>query len=463
MLHRASRYTLALALLALPAAASAQAFGLNEIGSCAIARGFATTSSPCDDASSIYWNPGAMPKSRGISFYGGVASIKIDGDFVQDTTHRRYDATVPTAYVPHVFVNWRGDGKMALGLGVYVPYGLTSQWPDTFPGRFASLKTSLQTVYVQPNLSYQISDNWSIGGGPVWGHSSVELIQGVDLSSTPTSAGGPTFGQLGFAKGTEFARASLKGSATAFGFDVGVHGRLNRDWEMGARFLSQVTFNYSDADATFSQVNTGLILAAANPLGAPAGTPLDAVLAGQFASGGALVAQKVQTEIQHPAQLQVGFGYTGFQNTTLSADYAYVGWKSFSALPVNFLGAASASSKILTENYNNTSSIRLGAEHRLVNGAALRAGFSANASAAPPETVTPLLPEQNRELAMLGFGLPFGRFGIDGAYSHIFTNGARGRIDERTTGMTTAQALALNSGVYSLSANVFSLSLKANF
>ena len=61
-LHRATRFALALGMLGLPAIARAQAFGLNEIGSCALARGFATTSAPCDDASSIYWNPGAMPR-----------------------------------------------------------------------------------------------------------------------------------------------------------------------------------------------------------------------------------------------------------------------------------------------------------------------------------------------------------------------------------------------------------------
>jgi len=56
-----------------------------------------------------------------------------------------------------------------------------------------------------------------------------------------------------------------------------------------------------------------------------------------------------------------------------------------------------------------------------------------------------------------------GRFGLDAAYAHIFTSGRRGRIDERATGSTSAQALALNSGFYTLSANIFSLSLKANF
>ena len=43
--------------LVVPVALSAQAFGLNEIGSCAVARGFATTASPCRDASTIFWNP----------------------------------------------------------------------------------------------------------------------------------------------------------------------------------------------------------------------------------------------------------------------------------------------------------------------------------------------------------------------------------------------------------------------
>jgi long-subunit fatty acid transport protein len=65
---------------------------------------------------------------------------------------------------------------------------------------------------------------------------------------------------------------------------------------------------------------------------------------------------------------------------------------------------------------------------------------------------------------MLGVGIPvMGRLTVDGAYAHIFTHGRRGRIDERATGSTDAQALALNSGFYSLSANIFSLSLKTSF
>jgi long-chain fatty acid transport protein len=464
--HRVSRYTLALAVLGLPAAAGAQAFGLNEIGSCALARGFATTSSPCDDASSIYWNPGALPSKRGFSLYGGAAVIKIDGSFTQDSTFREDEADAPTAVVPHLFLNYRGAGRLAYGIGAYVPYGLTSQWKDDFAGRFSARKASLQTIYVQPNVAFQLNDNWSVGGGPIFGHSTVELVQAVDLSSQQAAVVAGriiTFGELGIPKRTEFARARLKGSATAFGVTLGIHGKLTPNWEMGARFLSQLSFDYDDADATFEQRPTGLTLAAGNPI-VPGGVslPVDQVVAGSFAAGQALAAQKVKTQIRHPAQAQLGFGYTGFERTTLSLDYSYVGWKSFATLPVEFAGGAT--DKVLVEEYNNTSGIRFGAEHRLLNGAALRAGLAAAASAAPDQTVTPLLPEMDRGYGMIGGGLPImGGLTLDAAYAHIFTSGRRGRIDERADGSSTAQALALNSGFYTLSANIVSLSLKASF
>ena len=468
-LTRTSRYILALALLGLPAAAGAQAFGLNEIGSCALSRAFAATSAPCDDASSIYWNPGVLPKTPGLSFYGGVAIIGINGDFTRDTSFTRFEADVPTAYVPHIFVDYRGAGKLAYGLGVYVPYGLTSQWGDDFPGRFVAKKASLKTIYVQPNIAFQLTDNWSIGGGPIYGHSSVELVQAVDISDK-TAALSPTgqpitFGQLGIPKYTEFARAKLEGSASAWGVTVGLHGKLSPTWEMGLRFLSQLSFKYDDADATFEPRPTGIILAANNPLGAPANTPLDALLLPQFS--GALGPQKVSTVIRHPAQIQAGFAYTGWERTTASLDYAYVGWKSFNQLPVTFTGstpATTAPSKVLIEDYGNTSSIRFGIEHLMTNGFALRGGLAAAAAAAPDETVTPLLPEMDRGYATLGAGIPvMGRFKLDAAYMHIFTSGRRGRIDERSSTSTSAQALALNSGFFTLNANILSLSLKAAF
>src|SRR5258708_16235967 len=217
-LHRASRYALSFAaLLGAPYGAHGQAFGLNEIGSCALARGFAVTSAPCADPSSIYWNPGAMPAAQGLSFLGGGAFIKIDGDFTRDTSFRVYKADVPTSFVPHVFLNYPA-GDLAYGIGLYVPYGLTSQCGDDFPGRFAAKKASLHTIYVQPNISYQINPDWSIGGGPVIAHSPIDPVHAIDLSGQlPVPAAGLTFGNLRSPKYTESARPTPQGTATGYG------------------------------------------------------------------------------------------------------------------------------------------------------------------------------------------------------------------------------------------------------
>lgn len=462
-LYRVTRLVLGAAALSVPCTLSAQAFGLNEIGSCAVARGYAVTASPCRDASAIYWNPAATTSINGWSISAGAAVISIKGAFAQDTTGRKWDADVPTKIIPHAFLNYHSPtSKAAFGIGFYVPYGLTSQWTEDFPGRFSAQKAALATFYVQPNFAWQITPEWSIGGGPVIGHSTVELVQGLDLSGVPTGTG-VNFSALGIATGTEFGKVKLNGSAIAYGGQIAIAGKPSPEWSLGVRFLTPLEFKYDDADAVFTPVATNLVIGGDLSATIPRGTPVDALVAGQFTGNGALVNQKVSTKITHPAQVQGGIAYSGFKNWLLEGDYAWVGWKRFDVLPVTFAGPAKLSaSRLLLENYNNSSSVRLGAEYTIpTDGWKLRAGFAGVASAAPPETVTPLLPEQDRTYWTVGAGIPVSVFTLDASYAHIFTPGARGRIAERTSLTQTADQL--NTGVYSLSANVFSLTLKATF
>lgn len=358
-------------LMLAPTMGRGQGFGLNEIGSCAVARAYATTGVPCQDASVIFWSPAAAATLSSLSVYGGGAAIAVLGGFTADTTLTSYDADPPTAAAPHLFVNYGGrlgNHGASIGIGAYVPYGLTSQWGPDFPGRFEAQKAQLQTVYIQPNVAFEIVRGvLSVGGGPVIGYSTVELRQSLDFSTIPVPVlgvpPGTTFGDLGFAQGTEFGRTKLSGHATAYGFTVGAQLRPTPDLEIGARFLSALTFKYDNATATFTQVPTGLVLAGGNPLGLPAGTPVDSVIAPEFRSGGALVTQPVSTRIVHPLQVEAGVGYTGFRHTTLDVDYEYIGYQSFQNLPVTFGGPAAALSRVLLEDFHDSWSVRGSIEH----------------------------------------------------------------------------------------------------
>ncbi len=454
---RATRFGIAAAAaLVAPSFGHAQGFGLNEIGSCAVARAYAVTAGGCKDASTIYWNPGAATALSGWSIVVGAANIGVKGSFERDSSHAKYNSTIPDQTVPHLFINHHAAGsRVAWGLGVYIPYGLTSQWGDDFPGIFESKKASLATIYAQPNLAWRINDRWSIGGGPIVGRSSVELVQALDLS-TQSPQPGITFAQLGIAQRTQFGTARLKGDAMGYGAQVGVSGTFGSGWSFGARYLTHIWFNYDNADATFTQVATNLTLAAGNPLRANPGTPVDSLVASQFTSG-ALVPQKVKTSVDHPAQAQIGLAYSGIKDWNFEADYAWVGWHGFRELPVTF---AVAPSRVLIEDYNNSSALRLSAEYAWRNSLRLRGGFAGVASAAPPETVTPLLPEQDRQYYNGGLALPLGSsWTVDAGYAHIYTFGQRGRINERND--RSQLAAQLNSGVYHLSANIVSVTLKA--
>jgi long-chain fatty acid transport protein len=462
---------LMVAALVVPAAAAAQGFGLNEIGSCAVARGFAVTSVPCNDPSEIYWNPASTTGLQGWGLYVGAAAVQVNGGFNADSTGRSYPSDVPAKFPPHIFLNYTPRGaKWAVGIGSYVPYGLVSQWKPDFPGRFESQYASLLSDYIQPNFAYRIAPGWSIGGGPVFGISHVQLRQGIDLAAAPVPGGGGiTFGQLGIPTGTQFASADLKGTSTAWGFNVGIHGKVGADWQIGARYLSKLKFKYNDADVQFTQQLTNLVLAARNPFQLPAGTPIDALLTPQFSPGAPLSAgQHVNTEIDHPAQLQAGIGYTGFTNTTISVDYAWIDYSSFDRLAVDFVGPANDAnlSHTLIEDYKSSSSVRVGVEHAFAAGFRGRVGFDWIGSPAPDVTVTPLLPDMDRRNYTVGIGLPLGAsYTLDAAYLHVDTSGRRGRLVSRTVDAPSATATAeqLNSGFYTLNANVFSLSLKINF
>jgi long-chain fatty acid transport protein len=492
MTSRAGVLAAAAAGLLAPAAARAQGFGLNEIGTCAIARGAAVTSAPCADASSLFWNPGAVSSvPSGTSLYVGGSAIQVTGSFRADVTGRRYDGDVPLETPPFLGFTVHTRPRLVLGLAAYVPYGLTSQWTDDFPGRFSAQKAALQTIYIQPTAAYDlIPGRLSVGAGAVFGYSHLELRQALDLSTSPVPAAlatafglpaGSTFAAAGIQPGTEFGRVGVKGDAIGGGFHAGVQARLTRSVSFGARYLSKVGFKYRNAPAEFAvSPRAGETrFAANNPFQLPAGTSVGALVAQQFLPGATLgPGQSAGTDIDHPAQFQAGLAFTGFGRTTLSGDYALVRWSSFRDLPVRFTlpnGQPNAAvSRVLVEDYRDTHSARLGLEHRFGRllgfaadsagngGVALRLGATYAQGAAPAETVTPLLPDMDRYNFSGGLGIPLGRGAtLDLAYLRVETEGRRGRTGDRPERGVPFTLEQINNGFYSLNANVFSVSLRA--
>jgi long-chain fatty acid transport protein len=275
------------------------------------------------------------------------------------------------------------------------------------------------------------------------------------------------FGNLGIPYHTQFATGQLHASnATGFGGNFGVWVQPIPQIEIGARYLTRVKLDY-EGTATFEQVESGVILPPQNPLSIALGLdptqplPLDPLIAslGLFQPGAPLSEQTVTTSITMPDQFTIGVAWQVNPRWKVLADYQWVHWGLFQRIEADFEFAPDLS---LEENYSNTSAIRLGVDWMTSEMVSLRGGYLYHQGAAPAETVTPLLPEGDRNEFTVGAGFRFGEhWMLDLAYQFINQDKRRGRVREPFPG--DEPTVELNSGLYTFNAHLLAATIAVNF
>jgi long-chain fatty acid transport protein len=427
------------------------------------ARMGAGIASPCRDASAVYFSPAALavqPSAIGV----GVTLVRSGNSFTYDASDVRVERETTNTPVPYGFGSFRFGERFAAGIGVFAPYGLGLEWPLGFEGRYVGYDNALRGLYIQPTVAFQaIPNRLSVGAGVDFVRGRIEINQRSDLATValpnqPLPGQRLTFANLGIPYGTDFADVKLAGDGSGVTFHLGAHLRATEAVSLGIRYLHEAKVDL-DGTAEFRPVATGLRLAANNPLGAPAGTSVDNLVAGQFGTGGLLVNRGLASQITFPSQLVVGAALQATPALRLMADYQRTGWSSFDALQVNFQPVAGEPAQqdtlldqTLNLGYRDANTFRLGAEFGVLDQFVLRGGFRYNTAATP--TGTPLLPENERNYYSAGFGFaPGERFGLDLSYQYIQQADRRGRV----------RGAGPNVGLYTASGHTFGVTASYRF
>ena len=117
---------------------------------------------------------------------------------------------------------------------------------------------------------------------------------------------------------------------------------------------------------------------------------------------------------------------------------------------------------LLEEDYENTNGFRFGLDWMASEKINVRGGYLWHQGAAPDQTVTPLLPEGNRNEFTAGLGIRLGRsWMVDLAYQYIRQDKRRGRVRDAFPG--TSPTVALNSGLYTFNAHLLAATVAVNF
>jgi long-chain fatty acid transport protein len=233
---------------------------------------------------------------------------------------------------------------------------------------------------------------------------------------------------------TDIAQAELASDwGNGFGFNLGLLGKPSDNWSVGLAYRHKVKVDFSGT-GIFNQTATG-------------NSQLDTLVAATLPNG----QTPLTTEITFPGIFSGGLAYTT-DNWTFSGEVDWFQWSTFDQLDVVFSDRPDLSQTVV-EDYANSWQFRLGVERRLGQTWTVRGGYYRDQSPAPSESISPLLPDTDRNGFCLGGSWTNGKVRFDVASWYV-------RGSERSTEGTNRDRY---DGTYKASAITFGASFGYGF
>ncbi len=366
---------LAACLLLVPAASHGAGFALFEHGARAVALGGAFGAT-ADDPTAIYFNPAGIAFLQGTQVASGVYFITESSTFSGANPYpgQGYSVDMKSQifYPPHFYLTGELTPNLHWGFGAYAPFGLGTWWPDEYAGKYLSKRVDLKVFNLNPTLSYKLTENLAIAAGVDYFYSALDLTRSIGVINPYT--------QQAAEVGQVHLYTDYKGG---WGWNVGLLGKLDGGFSIGATYRSNVKVNYT-GKASFTQFPSGY-------------ADFDAIVASQVPFGSKVSAK---SSIKFPDEVRVALAWHG-QKWGVEGDVIRMGWSSFKDLPIDLTGHPLLS-EVRPEDYKDSNSYRLGVEYKASPSMAWQFGALYDKSPVPTISVSPLLPDADRKGASIG-------------------------------------------------------------
>ncbi|WP_192822722.1 OmpP1/FadL family transporter [Rufibacter sp. LB8] len=321
------------------------------------------------DQSSIFFNPGALAHLRQNGIQLGISALNAKIAYREPSPGIAQSYTDNPLSTPFQVYASFGQAESALrfGLGVYTPYGSSVNWGDSWQGRFGLNELTLQAIFVQPTVSYRISDKLGIGAGFVYALGGVNLQRSIPLDLANGQEGG----------------LELDGSASGIGFNLGVYFAPSEKISVGLNYRSRVDMKVDEGDVTFR-------------------IPSAAPVASNF------TATQFNAELPMPANITLGVGIKPTDKLTFAFDVQRVEWSAYKALTFEFNGNAGGqgvTSSTSARNYEDAFIFRGGVQYQASDLLTVRAGAYYDQSPVQDGYLTPETPDADSRGVSVGLTL----------------------------------------------------------
>jgi len=342
-------------------------------------------SAQADDPSALHYNAAGMTQLRGVEFLTGALLSGGTTTFTSPTgVSAKGDRDGSLAWPPptHLYLTAnlkdlgiRAFGDLTAGVGVTVPFGSVTRWPNDGPFRTATTFNTLPLLDIKPTVAYKLTDDLSIGlGADIYTFSGLFGEGHVERQSVWPGGGGLPAG----------AQVELFGADTAAGFNASLLYTALRNPDgkplanIGIVYRSQATLH----------------------------------LNGAFLANGAKVSDATATFVLPQVitgAIAIWPVRNGEREWKLEVDVDYVGWKSVRNLDVHLANGGTIPQPL---NWRSTYAVMIGTEHRWLTLAslpswevALRAGYTTQPTQMPDFGFDPGVPSADVHIVGTGLGL----------------------------------------------------------
>lgn len=409
----------------------ASGFALIEQSASGMGNAFAGGAASAEDASTIFFNPAGMSRLPGKQFVVAIHGIKPSAKFsdtgsvaaaLQAQGGNGGDAG-SLAAVPNAYFSYEVNPQTHVGLGLNSPFGLKTEYDSTWMGRFQAIKSKLETVNLNPSVSFQVNDNVTLGAGLNYQHVSGELTSAVNYAAAVYSGAMGSLGASAAAAGAAATAAvmagedeglsTVKGTDSAWGYNLGALFNVSPETRVGLAYRSSIKYTLSGTVSFSANRPSAATLASLGP-----GAPL---LAGGIAASTA--DGDVSLDIKLPATLSASVFHKVDDKMDVMADATWTQWSTFEQLQV--IRSDGTTLQTVPEKWKDTWRVALGGNYHYNEQWTSRIGVAIDQTPVSDMYRTARIPDANRTwLAIGGQYKPDSASAVDVGYAHLFVSDA---------------------------------------
>jgi len=354
----------------LPSNALAGGFLIYNHDAAASAMGLAYTAQ-VKNPSAVLYNPAAINQLEGTQVSWGGTLIYSNASFRNSDTGHKTDQDSHFFFLPTFYATKKLNDSWSVGVGLFSPYGLTSNWPNDWEGRYIATFAQLRSFLLNPVVSYQVTSKLSIAGGFSGIYSDVLTRKNINL--------GP------------FSDGKVRFKADAFGWDynLALLYKITDKVKFGLAYRSTAHMNY-DGDVKFH---------------------VPGFLEKLVPEGGASV------NIDLPGFITTGLCYSPTERWTIEFDVYWMNWSVYDELALKYDKKVPAllkkSAAPIIRDYNDTFDYCFGLSYKATDTLTLRAGYLYDGSPVPEENQDPILYDSNKNIYTMGIGYKKDKWSID--------------------------------------------------